>query len=91
MDKKVSEEGVFLRTVHPRHSQNARTGLLCSYTTIFAHKMALPSSLYIPLIPHASMIINGIYMMSELKKIKNMRNGLKKSYILCRIFNSIEK
>ena len=28
------------------------------------------------------MIINGIYMMSELKKIKNMRNGLKKSYIL---------
>ena len=37
------------------------------------------------------MIINGIYVMSELKKIKNMRNGLKKSYILCRIFNSIEK
>ena len=37
------------------------------------------------------MIINGIYVMSELKKIKNMRNGLKKSYILCIIFNSIEK
>ena len=28
------------------------------------------------------MIINGIYVMSELKN-KNMRNGLKKSYTLC--------
>ena len=32
-------------------------GLLRSYTTIFAHKKALPTSLYIQVIPHASMII----------------------------------
>ena len=29
--------------------------------------------------------------MSELEKIKNMQNGLKKSGILCRMLNSIEK
>ena len=32
-------------------------GLLRSVATVFAHKKALPSSLWIKVIPHASMII----------------------------------
>ena len=41
-------------------------GLPRNYATTFAHKKALPSSLCIQVIPHASMIIPWIHMMSEL-------------------------
>ena len=41
-------------------------GLLRSVATIFAHKKALPSSLCIQVIPHASMNITWIHVMSEL-------------------------
>ena len=60
-------------TVHTRHSQKSSLASDTSWTlfkkvpaTTFAHKKALPSSLCIQLIPHASMIITWIHVMSEL-------------------------
>ena len=44
-------------------------GLLRSCAPIFAHKKALPSSLCIQVIPHASMVITRIHVMSELEQL----------------------